>query len=68
MALDVLFVGLMVGFTLMTLNLRRRLLGIEPVPRAEEPLPRRDQWMLALVAAVLVIDIAVIQVLTEAGL
>lgn len=68
LALDLVITGALIVSSLMTLNLRRRLLGIEPVPRAEEPLPRRDQWMLALVAAVLVIDIAVIQVLTEAGL
>ena len=66
--LDAAMVGMMIVATLMTLNLRRRAMGIEPVPRSRAPLPRRDKLMLGAAVVVMVINTLVIQILTEAGL
>ena len=66
-ALDVLFVGLMVGFTLMTLNLRRRAAGIEPIPRTRIPYNRKERWLMGVTLAVLLLNNVVSQALVEAG-
>ena len=67
-ALDLAVVGLLIGATLWTLDLRRRAAGIAPVPRDRAPLAKRERVMLILLLVVLAASTVVVQVLTEAGL
>ena len=68
LVLDFIITGALIASSLMTLELRRRVSGIEPLPRSPEPLGRRNAWMLAAVTVLLVFNNLVIQFLTEAGL
>lgn len=67
-ALDIIMVGVMIVTMLLTLNVRRRVKGIEPVPPTKAPLLRKERVMLGALIAVLVISIIAVQILTEAGL
>lgn len=49
-AIDAVCIGLLLFMTLRMLNRRRRLLGIEPVPRIRRPL-RKSEWALLAAAA-----------------
>lgn len=66
--LDAAFVGMMILFTLRVLSLRRRAAGIQPVPRSREPFDTKTRIMFAAMALLLIVNCAVIQILTEAGL
>ena len=53
MVLELVTMAFLAAMILITLNLRRRLRGIEPIPRIPRPLSGRDRWMTALLAAAL---------------
>ena len=65
---DVIMVLLMIAALIVPLNLRRRLAGIEPVPRSHERLTGREKLLLTAMLALMTIDLIVVQALTQLGL
>lgn len=59
---DLIMVALMIAAMLMTLNLRRRAAGLQPVPRDRSPLPRRDKLLMLAALAVMVLSLIIVQV------
>lgn len=53
-AVDAIFIGILLFLNLRMLDRRRRLMGIEPVPRVREPLRRGERALLVLLGIVFV--------------
>lgn len=67
-ALDVVMTFLMIAALVIPLNTRRVLAGIEPVPRNRQKLTGREKLLLIAMTALMVVDLTVVQVLTQLGL
>lgn len=64
MALDLLVVGLSLALLLNALNLRRKVLGIAPAPRARVPMTGREKALTAVLMLAFAASIAAVQALS----
>ena len=68
LAMNLVLVGMMMATLLMSLEGRRLISGIQPVPRRREPMPWREKLLVAAAVALMLVNTAIVQILTETGL
>ncbi len=61
--IDLLMVGLMIVALIMTLNLRRKAAGIQPIPRTRQPLKKSEKWLLLATLLLLIFNTIAIQLM-----